>query len=281
MKVTFTLKHSLAIATAVTLTVWLAQRPSGGDSAPVPALTTAAPVEQQPAPRPPRPALSHGPRHLRQVALTFDAGGEAEGLPQLLALLEQEQVKATFFLTGRWAAEYPACARAIAAQGHVIGNHTWSHKDLTALTPAEVKQEILRADDMLVSWFDTRYCPILRAPYGETNPTVLAVAEELGFHTVHWSIDTLDAMEPRKPAAFIEHRVTDHPDEDLRGAIVLMHVGYPETIEALPGILRQLRNRGFEMVTLGDWLNLGPRPERLPTDTPDHAWPVACVADPD
>lgn len=284
MKATSAIKQTLAIAAVAALTAWLAHRPTDGYTSlasPLqPSVSHAAPPPQTP-PHRPRPEVERGPRQLRQVALTFDAGGEADALPQLLATLEKEQVKATFFLTGKWAAEYPACARAIAAHGHLIGNHTWSHKDLTKLTPAEVKQEILRADDMLVSWFDTHYRPFFRAPYGETNDTVLAAAEDLGFHTIRWSIDTLDAMEPRKPADFIEQRVTSHPDDDLGGAIVLMHVGYPETVAALPGIIRQLRNRGFELVTLSDWIEVGPRPERLPTDTPDNAWPVACLNDTD
>jgi peptidoglycan/xylan/chitin deacetylase (PgdA/CDA1 family) len=198
--------------------------------------------------------LERGPRHLRQVALTFDAGGEADGLTALLQRLEQEKVTATFFLTGQWTCTNLHLATLISDHGHVIGNHTWAHKDLTTLEDWEVRQELLRTDDRFVGWFGPDYLPLFRAPYGETNPQVLSVAQDLGFHTIRWSIDTLDAMEPRKTSSFIEKRVLDRSDDDLKGAIVLMHVGYLETIDALPRVIHELRERGFEFVTINDWI---------------------------
>jgi peptidoglycan/xylan/chitin deacetylase (PgdA/CDA1 family) len=86
------------------------------------------------------------------------------------------------------------------------------------------------------------------------NGRVLAVVRSLGFHSVRWSIDTLDSMEPRKRPAYIANRVLGRSDADLRGAIVLMHVGYPETVEALPTIIRGLRHRGFELIELSSWI---------------------------
>lgn len=198
--------------------------------------------------------LERGPRAFRQVALTFDAGGEADGLVDLLRTLEQEQVRATFFLTGKWACQNLHLARWISEQGHTIGNHTWAHKDLTTLEEWDVRQELLRTDDRFLGWFGPRYLPLFRAPYGETNPQVLAVAHELGFHPIRWSIDTLDAMEPRKTPTFIEERILLRSDDELKGAIVLMHVGYPETIQALPRVVHNLRLRGFEFVTIDEWI---------------------------
>ena len=201
-----------------------------------------------------RPELLRGPRHLRQIALTFDAGGDADGLTDLLRVLERERVTATFFLTGRWVCENLALARMIGTQGHVIGNHTWDHKDLTELEDWEVREELLRTDDRFVSWFGSQYQPIFRAPYGEVNNCVLGVVQILGFHSIRWSIDTLDAMEPPKSASFIEGRILGKDDEELQGAIVLMHVGYPETVEALPVVIHNLRERGFELVTIPAWI---------------------------
>ena len=202
----------------------------------------------------PAEELERGPGHLRQIALTFDAGGEAVGLPDLLRVLENERVTATFFLTGKWACENLALARMIAGQGHIIGNHTWDHKDLTVLEDWQVRQELLRTDDRFVAWFGPQYLPLFRAPYGEVDSRVLAAVREMGFHSIRWSIDTLDAMEPRKSASFIESQILGRSDADLSGAIVLMHVGYPETVEALPAVIHNLRERGFGMVTIPSWI---------------------------
>jgi peptidoglycan-N-acetylglucosamine deacetylase len=198
--------------------------------------------------------LERGSRQHRRIALTFDAGGSSEDLPGLLRVLENENVTATFFLTGKWVREYPACASQIATRGHVIGNQTWGHKDLTKLTDGEIAQELLRADDLFVSAFGCRYLPLFRAPFGEVDSRVLRVVDKLGFRAIRWSIDTLDSMEPRKTPSFIEHRILDRSDEELCGSIVLMHVGYPETIAALPVIIHNLRERGFEFVPVTSWV---------------------------
>jgi peptidoglycan/xylan/chitin deacetylase (PgdA/CDA1 family) len=198
--------------------------------------------------------LERGPSQFRQVALTFDAGGDADGLMDLLRVLDREEVSATFFLTGRWACENIVLARMIAAEGHAIGNHTWDHRSLTSLEDWEVRQELLRTDDRFVSWFGSRYHTLFRAPYGEVDTRVLSIVQGLGFHSIRWSIDTLDAMEPRKTASFIEGRILGKSDEELQGAIVLMHVGYPETVEALPVVINNLRERGFDLVTIPVWI---------------------------
>jgi peptidoglycan/xylan/chitin deacetylase (PgdA/CDA1 family) len=206
--------------------------------------------------------LERDPARERQIALTFDAEGSNEDLPRLLRVLRNEGVTATFFLTGKWAGEFPACATQIVDGGHIIGNHTWGHKDLTSLTDSEIAQEILRADDRFVSAFGCRYFPLFRAPYGQVNNRVLGVVDYLGFRAVRWSIDTLDALEGRKTASFIEDRVARRTDEELFGAIVLMHVGYPETVDALPLIIHNLRERGFEFVPVSSWF---PNPQPVLT----------------
>lgn len=231
----------LVLATTALVTISLVEPPAGSPG---------------PQPSRPEPELERGPPQERRIALTFDAGGGNDELPALLHVLEKESVAATFFLTGRWADEFPRCAAQIVARGHVVGNHTWGYKDLTKLADADIEQEILRADDRFALAFGPRYLPLFRAPFGEVNERVLRIVEKLGFRAVRWSIDTLDSMEPRKTAAFIEHRVLDRSDEELSGAIVLMHVGCPETCSALPGIIQRLRQRGFEIVPVETWVGM-------------------------
>lgn len=202
----------------------------------------------------PQALLERGPTDVRQVALTFDATSGVEGLPELLAALERDDVTATFFLGGLWACEHPAFASMMAKKGHVIANHGWSNKVLSQLKDWEIRQEIVRADDRFVSWFGDRYHPLFRAPFDAMDQRVFAIAGALGFRAVRWSIDPLDAEHPLKSSAcFLADTVIYRSDEELMGAIVHFHVGVPETAAAIPVIVRDLRERGFEFVPVSAW----------------------------
>lgn len=174
-------------------------------------------------------------------------------MPELLAALERDDVTATFFLGGLWACEHPALASMIAKKGHAIANHGWSNKNHTQLRDWEIRQEIVRADDRFVSWFGDRYHPLFRAPFDAMDQRVLAIADALGFRTVHWSIDPLDGEQPPKPACLLAGSVVERSDEDLKGAIVYFHVGVPEIADAIPIIVRDLRERGFDFVPVSAW----------------------------
>lgn len=107
-----------------------------------PRATTPKPLRSASAPL--KEELSRGPRGFHQIALTFDAGGEADALPALLDALRNAQIHATFFLTGDWVQHYPAYAAMIVNEGHDVGNHTHHHRDLTLLTDSEIADEIER-----------------------------------------------------------------------------------------------------------------------------------------
>jgi len=171
-------------------------------------------------------------------------------LPALLDALRNAQIHATFFLTGDWVQHYPAYAAMIVDEGHDVGNHTHHHRDLTLLTDSEIADEIESADALLTQRFNRPIRPLFRAPFGSCDRRIHNIVQRLGYRSVCWTIDTLDGMEPRKNPRFIEERVLTHNNEGLDGAIILMHVGYPETVEALPVVIRELRTQGFEFVTL-------------------------------
>jgi peptidoglycan-N-acetylglucosamine deacetylase len=198
--------------------------------------------------------MTRGPQGLHQVALTFDAGSEADAFPALLQILDRLQVKATFFLTGKWAQRYPKETQMLVERQHAIGNHSWAHPEYTRLSNEFIKLDLLAADALLDRRFGQPIRPLFRPPYGDRDGRVFGVLRESGYMSVYWSIDTLDAMDPRKSPAFIERRVLQHSNKDLDGAIILAHVGYPETCEAMPSIIAGLRVRGFEFVTLRDWV---------------------------
>jgi hypothetical protein len=129
-----------------------------------------------------------------QIALTFDAGAGADALPELLAALKDASVKCTFFPTGEWVQRYPSSVRQIVAAGHEIGNHAWSHRDLTTLSDGDISWEITHAD-------------------AEIQPLYGRVGAP-------------------KSSSFIIARIAGQPDQVLDGAIVLFHVGNESTARA-------------------------------------------------
>lgn len=195
------------------------------------------------------------PTTQRVVALTFDAGANADAVPSILATLAREHVPATFFLTGNFVRDFPASARQIAAAGYRIGNHTITHPHLTQKSDAAVRQEITGAAQQIIAATGENPVPLFRFPYGDANARVISIANALGYVPVRWTVDTLgwEGSAGHITAAVVISRVLGA----LRpGEIVLMHVGSnPDDhstldADALPDMISQLRARGYSFVTL-------------------------------
>jgi peptidoglycan/xylan/chitin deacetylase (PgdA/CDA1 family) len=189
------------------------------------------------------------------VALTFDAGANAAGLPAILATLAAEHVPATFFLTGRFAQLFPDSARSIAAAGGLIGNHTYDHPDLTTLSADRLRQEVLDGAASIRTVTGAVSLPWFRFPYGAYDAGTLSAVNGLGYAAVGWTVDTLGwkGSSGGITSAIVQQRALG----SLRpGEIVLMHVGSnPDdgtTLDAaaLPGIVAGMRARGYGFVTL-------------------------------
>lgn len=198
--------------------------------------------------------IERGPRGKSRIALTFDAGANAECFEDLVAALESARVHSTFFITGNWAQRNMDCAKAITKHGHEIGNHTWNHLALPKYSDEIVREEIMRAEALLTEISGQTPRPRLRAPFGERNNRVLQIAANLGYRSIYWTIDSLDSVEPRKTPQFLIDRVTSKSDAELDGAIILMHVGIKSTADALPAIIANLQGRGFKLVTVSKLL---------------------------
>jgi peptidoglycan/xylan/chitin deacetylase (PgdA/CDA1 family) len=192
-------------------------------------------------------------RHV--VALTFDAGANADAVPSILATLRRDHVPATFFLTGAFASAYPSAARAIAASGGRIGDHTITHPYLTQSSDAAVRREILGAARQITAVTGANPAPLFRFPFGDADARTIAIANRLGYVPVRWTVDTLgwEGTAGHINAAVIVSRVL----AALRpGEIVLMHVGSnPKDhttfdADALPQVITELRARGYSFVTL-------------------------------
>lgn len=186
-------------------------------------------------------AAAHKPKI---VYLTFDDGPNAMNSPHLLRLLKREKVPATFFVLGQALALDPLYATNLWLAGHAVGNHTWSHQDLTFLPPFAIKDQ-LRSTQRQEG---PAGGPCMRPPYGATNATVAAVAAELGLTPVMWTIDPQDWA--YQDATYIANHVLSHVHNR---SIVLLHDGggpRAATIEAVRTLIPQLRLRGYEFRTV-------------------------------
>jgi peptidoglycan/xylan/chitin deacetylase (PgdA/CDA1 family) len=195
------------------------------------------------------------PTTRRVVALTFDAGANADAVPSILATLRRDGVPATFFLTGNFVRDFPAAARSIAAGGFRIGDHTVSHPYLTRLGDAAVRQQILGGAQQIASVTGKNPVPLFRFPFGDADARTIAIANQAGYVPVRWTIDTLgwEGTAGKISAPVVAARVLGAARP---GEIVLMHVGSnPDDhttfdADALPQVITGLRARGYSFVTL-------------------------------
>ncbi|MFI1441629.1 polysaccharide deacetylase family protein [Streptomyces fructofermentans] len=178
------------------------------------------------------------------VALTFD-GGPSAPTPKLLDVLKRENVHATFFLQGKGhSAKYPQTIRRMAAEQHEIGNHTWSHQDLTKLDAKQIRAEIQPVQNDIEE--ATGKAPtLMRPPHGTTNDDVSKTLKHLGLSQILWSVTAKDFA--TTDTALIKRRVLE---QTRRDGIILLHERYAGTIPAVPGIIKDLRRQGYTFVTV-------------------------------
>jgi peptidoglycan/xylan/chitin deacetylase (PgdA/CDA1 family) len=196
-----------------------------------------------------------GPEDIRAIALTFDDGPAGDATSQLLDLLAEERVRATFFVVGEKAQEQPDLIQRIVDEDHELGNHSWSHPDMRKYTNQHILDNELKNTSQVISDTVGLAPSIMRPPYGALrDETIEFLAEERWF-IINWSIDSFDWDTTQNSPEEITEKVLEysHP-----GAIVLMHTGegLDGTIAALPEIIRVLREGGYEFVTVSELLGL-------------------------
>lgn len=182
------------------------------------------------------------------VALTFDDGPDPSYTTQVLAALRKHRVKATFCLVGVKARAYPQLVRAIAADGHTLCNHSWSHDfALGSRSRAAIRADLTRTNDAIREAVPDAAVSYYRQPGGHWTAAVVAVARELGMTSLHWAVDPQDWRRPgaKTLAASVTSGTT-------AGAIVLLHDGGGDrrnTVAALDTILPNLSRR-FRLAAL-------------------------------
>ncbi|MHC2184053.1 polysaccharide deacetylase family sporulation protein PdaB [Paenibacillus sp. PvR052] len=200
--------------------------------------------------------LLKGRGSLKQVALTFDDSPDTQFTPQVLDVLKQYNVRATFFLIGSQAEKYPEIVKRIVREGHVIGNHSYDHKLFTKLTDEKFKAQVLQTQKTLKSLIG--YTPrLIRPPYGEISENQLLWASQQGFRIVNWNVDSQDWKQIKRDQ--VTNNILNHVKT---GSIVLQHTGggpgqnLSGTVEALPTVIQTLQSRGYKLVTLPEMLQV-------------------------
>jgi peptidoglycan-N-acetylglucosamine deacetylase len=184
---------------------------------------------------------------VKSIALTFD-DGPGPHAERLLDELAARRARATFFDVGQNAAARPELVRRQREEGHEIGNHSWSHPDLTRLAPDEVRAELDRTGEAIRDATGAEAPTLLRPPYGTHDAAVRDVARRMGMPLILWSVDTEDWKDDRDAA-----HVTNAVLSGARpGAIVLMHDIHATTPDALPAILDGLAADGYTFVTVSE-----------------------------
>lgn len=183
-----------------------------------------------------------------KIALTFDAAWGNEDTQKILEILKKHDVRVTFFMTGGWVENYPDDVKAILAAGHDLGNHSENHKNMSQLSDAEKKEELMKVHDKVRTL--TGYEMFLfRPPYGDYDNAVVNVAKDCGYYTIQWDVDSLDWKDYGVDS--IIKTVTEHKHLG-NGSIILCHNGAKYTAQALDTLITKLKEKGYTFVPVSE-----------------------------
>jgi peptidoglycan-N-acetylglucosamine deacetylase len=245
--------------------------PAGADLRSEPSLTgevdddAAAPAATVRPPPPPDPGtglstiVEGGTNGRLEVALTFDAGADTGYAAEILDLLRDEGIEATFGMTGVWAQANPELVQRMVAEGHQLINHTWDHSSLTGantqmppMTPEQVTQELADTEAVVRDLTGYEMRPYFRPPYGDYDETSLQYLYDNGYsETIWWTCDT------RGWAGWGAQQIIDYCTTNIaEDEILLLHVGAAAAgdFEALPGLIKFFRDNGYSFVTIEQML---------------------------
>lgn len=190
-------------------------------------------------------------RDNKTVALSFDAAWGNEDTQQLIDILNDHGVKATFFLVGQWVDRYPESVKALADAGMDVMNHSDDHAHFSQLSEQDIISNVNACNDKIEAVTGTRPT-LFRCPYGEYDNHVVSAVNSMGMHVIQWNVDSLDWKE--LSAQEITARVTK---QVVPGSIILFHNAALHTPEALPGIIEYLQQEGYEILPVSQLILSG------------------------
>lgn len=182
----------------------------------------------------------------KKVALTMNCAWNANDIDSILKILEENNVKITFFMVGDWIEKYPEEVKKIYEAGHEIGSHSDTHPHVNNLRYEENIEEIEKSNDKIEKITGSR-TNLYRTPYGEYNTTVLQAAQDKGYYTIQWNLDTLDYTGLTGNEMW--NRIKDKLGP---GDIILMHNGTEHTADSLGMLLKNIKEKGLEVTKISE-----------------------------
>lgn len=182
----------------------------------------------------------------KKIAISFDAAWGDEYTLKVLDILDKYNIKTTFFLVGFWVEKYPDHVREMNNRGHEIGNHSSTHPHMSQLSKEQMANELNSTGDKIQAITEKKP-NLFRPPFGDYNNLLIETAEENGYYTIQWDVDSLDW----KNMGSIQ--IVDRVVRNVKnGSIVLFHNNSEYVLEYLPPILEKLQSEGFNIVPIGE-----------------------------
>lgn len=193
-------------------------------------------------------ALFLGDTSKKELYLTFDNGYENGYTSKILDILKEKKAPAAFFVTGHYVKDQPELLKRMVMEGHIVGNHSWSHPDMSQLSEGSIKTELDKVKEQVETLTGQKEMKYLRPPRGIFNEKVLAASKQFGYTNVFWSVAYKDwDVNAQKGSQYALSQVVKqlHP-----GAIILLHAVSKDNSEALGSIIDEARRQGYEFKSL-------------------------------
>ncbi|MBH8598264.1 MULTISPECIES: delta-lactam-biosynthetic de-N-acetylase [unclassified Thermoactinomyces] len=193
-------------------------------------------------------AIFLGDSHKKELYLTFDNGYENGYTGKILDILKEKKVPAAFFVTGHYVKDQPELIKRMVKEGHVIGNHSWNHPDLTRVSADTIKNELTQVKDEVTRITGTKDMHFLRPPRGIFSEQSLAVSGKLGYTNVFWSVAYKD-WDPKRQKGW-KYAYENVMSQLHPGAVILLHTVSKDNAEALSKIIDDARKQGYQFKSL-------------------------------
>ena len=184
----------------------------------------------------------------KKVALTMNCAWNADDIDKILEILEENNVKITFFMVGDWIEKYPEAVKKVYDAGHEIGTHSDTHPHVNNLSYEENIKQLENSNDKIEKITGSR-TNLYRTPYGEYNQTVIKAAQDNGYYIIQWSLDTLDYT-----GLTGEEMWNRIKDKIGTGDIILMHNGTEHTADSLDKMIKNIKEKNLEVVKISEMI---------------------------
>lgn len=183
----------------------------------------------------------------KKISISFDAAWGTEFTDDILRILEERNIKCTFFLVGFWVDAHPDKVQLIAEKGHEVGNHSTNHPHMSNLSREQIIKEIETTQNKIDELAGNRAVKLIRPPYGDYNNLLINTCREMGFFPIQWDVDSLDWKE-----LGVDHMYRQVTEKVKPGSIVLFHNNAKYISQTLPSILDKLLKEGYEFVPISE-----------------------------